>query len=98
MPGLCAGREMVERGLACFDFEGFLGRGEVEAGLRGLEALGSGEIWRVANRSLVGRESDLEATSSSSADIEAEFRESFRRLGPCCLVREKIVSSAAPES
>lgn len=98
MPGLCAGCEVVERGLDRFDFKGFFGRGEVEIGLCGSKAVGSGERWRAMDGRLMDWESDLEGSSSSSAEMEAEFRESFCRLGPFCLVREKVASSAALES
>lgn len=98
MPGLCAGCEVVVRGLDRFDFKGFFGIREVKVGLCGSEAVGSGEIWCAAGRGLVYWEPQLEVSLLSSAEMEAEFWESFRRLGPCCLVREKIASSAALES
>lgn len=98
MPGLCAGCEVVERGLDRFDFEGFFGIGEVEVGLCGSEAVSIGEIWRAAGRGLKYWEPELEVSSLSSTEMEAEFWESFRRLGPCCRVRENIASSAVLES
>lgn len=98
MPGLCADFEAVERGLEPFDLKGFFGRGDVEMGLCGSEAVGSGEIWQAADGSPMDWESALETSSSFSPEMEAGFRESFRRLGPFCLVREKIDSSAALES
>ena len=66
MPGLCAGRKVVERGLDRFDFKGFFGRGEVEVGLCGSEPAGSGEIWRVAGWSRMCWESESKASSSFS--------------------------------
>lgn len=98
MPGLCADFEAVERGLEPFDRKGSFGRGDVEMGLCGSEAAGSGESWRAVDWSLMGWESELENFSSLSAEMEAGFLEIFRRLGSFCLVREKIASSAALES